>query len=437
MSRLSLVKLIGLALAMLAVHAALATRFGGESDLPIMRWTSIEVVLYALAVFVVLRDEAPTRLGRPALLLILAVGVILRAMLVPIDPVSTDINRYIWDGRVQDAGINPYLYVPADPHLQGLRDGDIYPEINRKDYAHTIYPPLAEIVFFLVTRYDEDASVMKAAMTGFDLVTIAALLALLAARGLPLTRILLYAWHPLPIWEFSGSGHVDALAIACTTLALLAAETRRPALAGIALAGATLTKFFPVVIGPALYRRWDWKLPVAAAATVVLLYLPYLGAGKMVLGFLSGYGDEEGYGSGTGFYLLKLARYLLPTLPAGATPAYKLLAAATLVALGLLVLVRRRDHSADIAGAFLLATAFTILSSPHYAWYLAWLVPFLCFVPLWSVIWLTGSAVLMYIALWPPSLWAGSLYYLPFFALAAAEAFRRRTQQETILGLPS
>ena len=436
MSRSALIKLAGLALVLLAVHAAIASRFGGESDAPIMRWTWIEVVIYALAVLVVLRDRGG-RAGSGALAFILVVAAILRAVLLPIDPVSTDINRYIWDGRVQAAGINPYLYVPADPALEPLRDDDIYPGINRKDYAHTIYPPLAEIVFFLVTRYDEDITVMKTAMVGFEAIAILALLALLRARGLPLNRILLYAWHPLPVWEIAGSGHVDAIAIACVALALLAAERRKPVLAGIALGGAALVKFFPVVVGPALYKRWDWKLPAAGLATIVLLYLPYLGAGKQVFGFLSGYGDEEGYVQGWGFYLLALARYLVPGLPAEATILYKLVAAAVLGSLGLYVLFRRRESGADIAGAFLLATAFTVITSPHYPWYLAWLVPFLCFVPSWPVIWLTGSATLMYVIQWPPSVAAGSFYYLPFFALLAIEAVIRRRSQETILALPT
>ncbi len=439
MSRPALVKLVGLALLLLAVHAGLASRFGAESDAPIMRWTWVEVVIYALAVFVVLRDERRVQPGRRgALAFILVVAAILRVMLVPIDPVSTDINRYIWDGRVQAAGINPYLYVPADPALKSLRDDDIYTEINRKDYARTIYPPLAEIVFYLVTRWDEDVAVMKAAMVAFEAVAILALLALLAARGLPLTRILLYAWHPLPIWEIAGSGHVDAIAIACVTLALLAAERRKPALAGIALGGAALVKFFPAAVGPALYRRWDWKLPAAGLATIVLLYLPYIGAGRQVFGFLNGYGDEEGYGSGWGFYLLVLAQHLVPTMPAYAATLYKLLAAAVLGGLGLALLLRRRGSGADIAGAFMLATAFTVVTSPHYPWYLAWLVPFLCFIPSWPVIWLTGSATLMYIIKWPPSFAAGSFYYLPFFALLAVDAIiRHGKRDETILGLPT
>jgi alpha-1,6-mannosyltransferase len=83
------------------------------------------------------------------LLIILMGGALFRSILVPLDPprLSTDIYRYIWDGRVQGAEINPYLYLPVDPRLAALRDDSIYPNINRRAYAHTIYPPVAQIVF--------------------------------------------------------------------------------------------------------------------------------------------------------------------------------------------------------------------------------------------------------------------------------------------------
>ena len=427
MTRRSLSLLLLLGLALLIVHAILASRFLEDSDEWIMGYTWIEVVIYAGAVLVVLRDKGlDAGATRRAVMFILVLAGILRAMLIFIDPISTDINRYIWDGRVQAAGINPYLYVPADPALADLRDDDIYPEINRKTYAHTIYPPLAEIVFYLVTRIDESVVVMKAAMVGFELVAIWAMMRLMGARNMPPTRILLYAWHPLPIWEFAGSGHVDAIALACVMLALLAAEAKRPILAGIALGGAALTKYFPVVIGPAAYRRWDWRLPLAGAITIVVLYLPYIGAGKKVFGFLSGYSSEEGLQDGSGLYLWLLLKHLAPVVPQAAVVLYMPLAALTLAILGLVVLFRRREHGADLAGAFLLVTAFTVLTSPHFPWYLAWLVPFLCFMPCWPVIWLTGSATLMYIAGWPPSFAAGSFFYLPFFALLVADVTIRR-----------
>ena len=427
MTRRALSCLLVLGLGLLVVHAVLASRFGADSDEWIMGYTWIEVVLYAIAVVVALRDKGrDPAISRRATAFILGLGVLMRVILIPIDPISTDVNRYIWDGRVQAAGINPYLYIPADPALEDLRDDEIYPEINRKSYAHTIYPPFAEIVFYLVTRIDESVIAMKIAMVCFELVAIWAMTRLLRSRAMPSTRILLYAWHPLPIWEFAGSGHVDAIALTCVMLALLAAEMKRPVLAGIALGGAALTKYFPVLVGPAAYRRWDWKLPLAGLLTIAALYLPYLSAGSQIFGFLSGYKREEGLDNGMGFYPLVLLRHLVSYLPPIVTASYMPFAALVLLGLGLRILFRRRAPGADLGGAFLLASAFTVLTSPHFPWYLAWLVPFLCFMPSWPVIWLTGTATLMYVAGWPPSFAAGSLFYLPFFVLLAFDVTIRR-----------
>src|SRR5207302_2976239 len=140
------------------------------------------------------------------------------------------------------------------------------------DYAPTIYPPAAQIVFYVVTRISEAPIAMKAAMVAFEALAVWVMLQLLAARGLPRTRILLYVWHPLPLWEFARSGHVDIVAIAFLLLAFVAVERRTPGLAGIALAAGALSKYVPVVAGPALYNRWDWRRPLAPAATLAVLY---------------------------------------------------------------------------------------------------------------------------------------------------------------------
>src|SRR5207253_5010451 len=92
---------------------------------------------------------------------------------------SDDIYRYVWDGRVQAARINPYRYIPADPALAQLRDDKIYPRINRRDYAHTIYPPAAEAVYFLTTRISESVTWMKATMVLFEGIAVWAIAQLL------------------------------------------------------------------------------------------------------------------------------------------------------------------------------------------------------------------------------------------------------------------
>ena len=430
MTRASLGCLVLVATALLVVHAVLASSLFSGEHMPIFYGVSGEVAIYALGVLVVLRDagEDPSA-SRRALVFILGVAALLRLMLLLADPVSTDANRYVWDGRVQAAGINPYLTIPADPVLHFLRDEVIYPEINRADYAPTIYPPLAQIVFFLVTRVSEALAAMKLAMVGFEAVAIWAILRLLKRRGVPASRVLLYAWHPLPVWEFAGSGHVDAIALTCVVLALLAADARRPLLAGVALGGAALVKFFPVAIAPAIYRRWDWRLPLAGAATVGLLYLPYVGVGRSIFGFLGGYSNEEGLRDGSGLYPWVLLRHLLP-VPQAAFALYLPMAALILGAVGLAVLAARKTRGADIAGAFAIAMTYTVLTSPHFAWYFAWVIPFLCFVPSWPVLYLTGSSTLLYILGWPPSFSGASVLYGPFFALLTIQFLLRTLTKE-------
>lgn len=99
---------------------------------------TLSAAAYFAAVRLILRHAWP----RCTIWIVLGAAIALRALLLTAPPIlSTDIYRYVWDGRVQAAGINPYRYIPADPALASLRDSVVYPQINRADYARTIYPP--------------------------------------------------------------------------------------------------------------------------------------------------------------------------------------------------------------------------------------------------------------------------------------------------------
>jgi len=368
-------------------------------------------------------------LSRRALPGVLAVAAFMRLAVLLAPPyLSDDINRYVWDGRVEAAGVNPYRYVPADPHLAALRDETIFSHINRADYAPTIYPPVAEYIFLLGTRWRESLTAMKATLLAFELAGVLLLLRLLEDSRLPRERILIYAWHPLTLWEFAGSGHVDAAVVTFVVLALWARRREQAWLTGSALAAAALVKFFPAVLFPALYRRWDWKMPVAAAATVIIAYLPFIGAGSAVLGFVPGYLQEEGLQSGAGFFLWNLVRSVPPLEHLGAA-LYLALAAAALLALAVHSLFRAEGRY--LASALTLAVAATVLLSPHYAWYFAWIVPLICFTPRASALYLTVACPLLYFVPGGAELegarmpfeWA---IYGPFAALVAFELWRQR-----------
>jgi alpha-1,6-mannosyltransferase len=350
--------------------------------------------------------------------------VLLIAVLIRLGPLlqppslSTDIYRYVWDGRVQGAGINPYRYVPSDPALASLRDTVIYPGINRAGYARTIYPPAAQILFFVTTRISEQVTAMKLAMLAFDGGTILLILLLLRRGGAPLERVLLYAWHPLTVWEIAGSGHIDSALCFLLALALLFRHRGMPMATGIALAGATLIKFFPVLLAPSLYRKWDWRLLAGFSATIVLLYLPYLSVGWRVLGFLPDYAAEERFVGGSGFYFLNLFDYLTgwsdpPVL------SYAAITVAALCAGAALSLLRPRPGEYGFAaGSLVMMLLLYTLVTPHHAWYFLWLLPILCLVPYWPALILTASSFILYATLGLPSpsrdLVVNSLLYGPF-----------------------
>jgi len=80
----------------------------------------------------------------------------------------------------------------------------------------------------------------------------------------------------------------------------------------------------------------------------------------------------------------------------------------------------------------LLAVAFTILFSPHYPWYFAWLVPFLCFYPVIGVIYLTCACDSLYFAHWRPTVSEGLVIYGPCILILIAEfkiRYRRRSEE--------
>jgi hypothetical protein len=380
----------------------------------------IQSAVYLLAAWIVIR----ARPSNSTLLIAVAFAVIFRLSILFAPPyLSDDIYRYVWDGRVQAAGINPYRFIPAAPELAQLRDETIYPKINRRDWAHTIYPPVAQIVFFLTTRISESVTWMKATMLGFELVTIWAVAQLLTLLGRPRQLLLLYAWHPLVIWEFAGSGHVDAMAIAFIALAFLAWQKKSNLGAGFTLACATLVKLFPLVLVPAMLKRGRWKIAPFFAATVIIGYLAYLSVGPTaVLGAIPGYTQEMGLISGQQFYALSLVRNLfgleLPSI------AYLVFTVLVMGAIGLWVLLKQNEDT--LKHGMILATAATVLFAPHFSWYFCWLVYFLCFTPRLALFYLTIASFILY-ATWlgdsPGEMFViNSLIYLPALLIAIVES---------------
>ncbi len=402
------------------------------------------MVPYFLASWIVWR--APP--ARSTLCLALAFAALFRLGPLNTDVyLSTDPYRYVWDGRVQAHGINPYRYLPSDPALKFLRDHKIYPHINRKKYARTIYPPAAQWVFFALTRFRETIKCVRVTMVLFEALTICFLVALLQAYALPAQRVLLYAWQPLCLWEFACGAHCDAIMLAGVALALLMHRRDRPLATGAALGFAVMAKLFPLVLFPALWRRWrwGWRMPAAFAATVVLGYLPYVLTFSLrgALGFLPAYTAEEGIQNGDRFYVLNM-------LPSGwllshGIPPYRVFA---LLVVALFAAVAAwaywkppADERSDLRRCACVAALVMGTLSPAVDWYFTWLALFLPFLGNQWLAWMPTVAFVLYYN------WGflnadeiylqNSVIFLPALLLWVVPAALRRYREKVGMAVPA
>ena len=390
-------------------------------------------LLYLIGIYLIFKHRLTWGSSKRLVFIIIIFAVLFRVLLVPATPsvLSKDMYRYLWDGRVQQNGINPYRHPPDADELKGLRDKKVYPNINRKAHP-TLYPAGAQLFFrlFHIIAGDRVAG-YKGLMTVFDVLTLFVLLALLRIYGFEETRLMIYAWNPLVIFEIAYSGHLEGLMVFWMVLALYLNARNRQILGVAALAVASAIKLYPALLLPALVNRGQRiKGSLAFIVSMVLLYLPFLASGRKVLGFLPIYlqNPYESFNLGLK-YLMML---VLPQLD------YYLLSKIFLLALaaaGLFIFFKPKQKDQAMRYAYiLLGWLLVLMPASLHAWYVIILVPFLCFYP--AAAWLLFSCMvtLSYLKYVTPSgimpSWVLLLEYgLLFVLLAGGYIFRRTAYQ--------
>jgi len=229
------------------------------------------------------RLESPRASARDMSRAILAGAFLLRLPLLPLPwTLSDDALRYLWDGKVAAAGLNPYALPPAAEKLTSLRD-EVWRRLPHRG-VQTVYPPLAIAAFSIAARLPNPILAWKAMAAAADLAGCALLLALARRLGLPLARTVWYAWNPLVAIELSGMSHVDALGVAAclaTVLCLVRSDPRdKWAPAGIFAATAVLAKLAPITALPMWSRQSGHpaRMLAVAGGLVAAAGLPVLAA---------------------------------------------------------------------------------------------------------------------------------------------------------------
>ena len=329
---------------------------------------------------------------------------------------STDVYRYVWDGRIQRLGYDPYIVVPGNSAVRHLHTAETL-LMNHPDFP-TPYPAAAELFFRAVTMVDESARAMKSAAFLCDAALVTVLLWWLSASNRSQWWVLAYAWNPLVALEGAGNGHIDLLgALGLVLTAALLARGRRT-VAVIAFALAVGVKFLPVILVPLFWRRIRLRDAALGLGILAALYIPFLGHGRLPLGSLGGYLARWRVNAP----VYSALEWVFPTKGLVGVP----------VAVGFAVAVWARWHlDPDSPEAWAWPVATTLVFAPAiFPWYLVWVTPFLLTPRTLPVAVWTVSSLAVY---WPLPGWAamvveyGSVLGLGGWMLTQSMGARRAT----------
>jgi glycosyl transferase family 87 len=324
-----------------------------------------------------------------------------------------DIHRYLWDGRVQRLGYNPYTVVPNDPALAGLHTPETRALNN--PYLASPYPAGAQLFFRAVTAVRESIFALKVAFVICELAIVLVLLDILNGSRQGAHWVLAFAWNPLLAIEVAGSGHIDIVGVLLLLVSFAALARRRGAVAALAFGLAVAVKLLPIVLLPLYWKRVRVRDGVLAAFVVALLYVPFLDHGRIPSGSLGTYVRSFRFNDPV---FATLERFAAPQFVAGL---------AVLVGFSTAIWLSRKAPALS-PDTFAWPMAASLLCAPVvYPWYLLWLLPFVRSTSTLPVIIWTVSIIPTYYvwhlrALGRPWLVPGWIMLLEYGCVATAAA---------------
>lgn len=343
----------------------------------------------------------------------IGVAVLFRLLFLFAEPaLSDDYFRFIWDGRLLAAGLNPYLHVPQffisgeAPPVEGITSA-LYQQLNSPHY-YSIYPPVSQAVFWLAAELFPgnlwgSVVVMRVVVLLAEAGSTLLLLRLLRKMALPDKHVLLYALNPLVILELTGNLHFEALMIFFLLLFLHQLFYQRYFLSGVAFGLAIGTKLLPLMFLPFVLRRLGFaKFSIfggGVLVTVLAVFYPLLSVEVIqhIFQSLDLYFQKFEFNASI-YYLLRWIGYKL----AGFNIIWvlgPLLSLVTLLIIVWLAAKKRLGFIRRLAGYMAAAlTIYLFLATTVHPWYLTTLLALTTmsrfrFAVLWS-----GLAILSYAA---------------------------------------
>jgi hypothetical protein len=349
---------------------------------------------------------------------------------MPVHPIgSDDYYRYVWDGKVQANGINPYKYAPADSALNNLHS-DILPKLVNYPEMKSIYPPLSQIIFYLSYLISGESFIgLKIFLLISELLSIFGIYLILKKLKLPLRNILIYALCALPVFQLFIDAHLDGFGLPLMLFSIYFYLSNRKNLSYTLLGASICIKPFALFLIPVLFfieKGWKDKIRTVfiPALVCILFYLPYVFSGSPFQALRQF--TENWTFNGIVFDILD--SFIKDNQRS------RLICAILFVISYLPVILSKKELFTKIYMSIILLFIFSPIVHP---WYLSWLAVILPFYPRWSgivyvgLISLTSFTILNYHlnGVWTEYTPALILEYVPVVSLFIYELIKP-TQSE-------
>jgi len=365
---------------------------------------------------------------RTAVFWILALSLLCRLALLPHE-ISDDVNRYLWEGRLVNEDISPYIFAPDDKTLLSLAEDDPFHRfINHPDLP-AAYPPLVIFIFSWAGLICYNPSTMKVIMILFDMGTIAFILLLLANRKLDFRWACLYALNPVVLYAFAGQSHFDVIQNFFLVAALFFYDRKSWFFMFLFAGLAVQTKYIAAATIPFLINRRNYPYIAVAILAAVAPYLMFQKTGFNHFFYsMIKFGEEYAFNgsvhglvwgvSGDMKTATGICKFLLILLLAAGYAYFH-------------PDMNKRFQKNPVPGIFFTIGAILLLSPTLHFWYLTWIIPFLTLRPSksWMLLCLTISFYFLTIGIyhhtgvWRMPLWAQVLEWAPFYMLLCLEIY--------------
>ncbi|PCJ18410.1 MAG: hypothetical protein COB02_10965 [Candidatus Cloacimonadota bacterium] len=298
-------------------------------------------------------------------------------------PISDDTYRYMWEGYIQQFGVNPYLLAPDSQELIKYRWSEF--KMPNHESMTAIYPAFSLMLMKLTSYISLDYRSFKIVFGFFDFLSILLLLMLMYSYKIPSGRVFIYALNPVTLFSFVGQGHLDSMMMFFVILSLLLFEKEKFSIMWISLALAFCSKYLCLLLIPMFINRKSYKSFYLFFVFTLLCFIPYLSAKFHIFDSLLSFSFNMQYNAFI-FSLVKtilfgnhiLAHFLLSSIG---------------IVLGTWLFISRTN---PIYPALSISAMFLIFAPTIHFWYLSLFIPFLCFVESPALVFWTVSSGLWY-----------------------------------------